>query len=135
MGPIEERPLPSGDDNLTDEEEALRQRYMIQTFFDLLSSLYRRRALKLHTATISKAASSSKATEHKLLPQPQPVKIDEKLAQDPALSVPETGVVLNSFEAALAKKGITLEKAFEKPSTGSVSKEQYLADLNFYHIS
>jgi len=37
---------------------------------------------------------------------------------------------LNSFEAALAKKGMTVEKALAKQAGSSPRKEQYLADLN-----
>jgi hypothetical protein len=41
---------------------------------------------------------------------------------------------INSFEAALAKKGVTLEKALEKSGTGSPRKELYLADLNGHRL-
>ena len=41
---------------------------------------------------------------------------------------------INSFEAALAKKGIMLEKALQKSGTGSSWKEQYFADLNSYCV-
>ena len=41
---------------------------------------------------------------------------------------------LNSFAAALAKKGITLQNALHKKETGSVRKELYLADLNGHRL-
>jgi hypothetical protein len=49
-------------------------------------------------------------------------------------TLPEQAPKINSFEAALAKKGITLEKALQKSGTGSPRKEQYFADLNGYRV-
>jgi hypothetical protein len=60
-----------------------------------------------------KKGSSSKSTLNEELPMPPP---------------------LNSFEAALAKKGISLETALEKATGSSPRKEQYLADLNGHRL-
>jgi hypothetical protein len=41
---------------------------------------------------------------------------------------------INSFMAALAKKGVTLDKALAKGTGSSPRKEQYLADLNGHRV-
>ena len=49
-------------------------------------------------------------------------------------TLPQEALKVNSFKAALAKKGITLKNALEKSSAGSPRKEQYFADLNGYRV-
>jgi hypothetical protein len=83
----------------------------------------KRRAVSVEEETLpvpvvpTKKSSSSKiGTSSSARPQPaQPTK-------------------LNSFETALAAKGITLETALARAGTGSPSKEQYMADLNGYRV-
>lgn len=47
-----------------------------------------------------------------------------------SLSAPK----LNSFELALAKKGISLQAAAEKSSSGSATNEVYFADTNGHRV-
>ena len=46
-----------------------------------------------------------------------------------------SSVPLNSFQAALAKKGITSVKAVPRQQSGSPRKELYFADLNGYRLT
>ena len=41
----------------------------------------------------------------------------------------------SSFEAALAKKGVTLAKALDKSVVSSPSKQQYLADVSGHQVT
>ena len=41
---------------------------------------------------------------------------------------------LNSFESALAKKGVSLQAATEKSSSGSATNEVYFADINGHRV-
>jgi hypothetical protein len=70
-------------------------------------------SLKMHGSPPNKASSKKASTGISLASSMKPDK-------------------LNSFEAALAEKGITLRKALEK--TASPSKQQYLADLECHRV-
>ena len=106
--PIEDA-LPSGDESLTDEEVILPRKYAILMSQQVLFTfLYHKRVSKHRISSKFQSAKGARTVR-------------------PA-------VVLNSFEVALAKKGITVEKALEKQAIGSPSKQVYLADLNSNHV-
>lgn len=56
-------------------------------------------------------------------------------AKSATLPQPVSSPKINSFEAALAEKGVTGKAALERSGTGSPRKEQYFADLNGHRIT
>jgi len=57
-----------------------------------------------------------------------------RAAASSTLSKPVPSPKINSFEVALAKKGITVKEALEKSGASSPRKEQYFADLNGHRV-
>jgi hypothetical protein len=65
---------------------------------------------------------------------PNPFSTPPPRASGPSVADVEASAKLNSFESALAKKGVSLQAAIQKSSGGSTTTETYFADINGHRL-